>query len=64
MRTITYSVVDWTDEPEHRGYSIVVTETLHTVTGDEFDSYDIPGWYATREEAAKAKGELEASHAY
>jgi hypothetical protein len=54
MRTITYSIIDWTDEPEIGGFTIMETEIWHVTTGDEFHRYDIPGWYATRAEARAA----------
>lgn len=60
MRTVTYQIRHWTDEETGAGdgFTIIEQEVRHATTGDEVEHHDIPGWYATRAEAAAAITEL------
>jgi hypothetical protein len=52
MRTITYSICEYTEAKDgHDGFTVVETETLHVVTGDEQTSIDVPISFETRANA-------------
>jgi hypothetical protein len=51
MRTTTFEIREYNEEETGHGFTVVETEILHVVTGDEYSHYELPIWFDTRADA-------------